>query len=100
MEPKSLIVFLSDEHARRYAGCYGDPVVKTPNIDRLAATGTRFARAYTPSPICISARASLATGRWVHQTGCYSSVEAYDGSIPSWGHRSSRRAIKWSLSEK
>ena len=86
MEPKNLIVIVSDEHSRRYAGCYGDPIAKTPNIDRLAETGTRFSRAYTPSPTCVSARASLATGRWVHQTGCYSSVEAYDGSIPSWGH--------------
>lgn len=86
MDPKNLIVIVSDEHGRRYSGCYGDPITKTPNIDRLAASGTRFSRAYTPAPICISARASLATGRWVHQTGCYSSVEAYDGSIPCWGH--------------
>ncbi len=86
MNPKNMIVFVSDEHSRRYAGCYGDPIAKTPNIDRLAETGTRFTQAYTPSPTCVSARASLATGKWVHQTGCYSSVEAYDGSIPSWGH--------------
>jgi choline-sulfatase len=86
MEPKNLIVLVSDEHSRRYSGCYGDPIAKTPNIDRLAASGTRFSRAYTPSPICTAARASLATGLWVHQTGCNSSVEAYDGTIPSWGH--------------
>ena len=86
MNPKNLIVFLSDEHGRRYAGCYGDPVAQTPNIDNLAASGTLFTRAYTPSPTCVSARASLATGTWVHQNRCYSSVEAYDGSIPSWGH--------------
>ena len=68
------------------AGCYGDPIAQTPNLDNLAACGTLFTRAYTPAPICISARASLATGTWVHQNRCYSSVEAYDGSTPSWGH--------------
>ncbi|MCZ6774529.1 MAG: sulfatase-like hydrolase/transferase, partial [Proteobacteria bacterium] len=87
MEPKNLIVFVSDEHSRRYSGCYGDPIIKTPNIDRLAETGTRFSKAYAPSPTCVASRASLATGRWAHQTGFCSSFEAYDGSIPSWGHR-------------
>ena len=86
MTPKNLIFIVSDEHSRRYSGCYGDEIVKTPHLDRLAENGTRFSRAYTPSPICVSARASLATGQWVHQTECFSSVEAYDGTIPSWGH--------------
>ena len=83
--PKNLLIIVADEHSRRYAGCYGDQVIKTPNIDQLAATGTRFSNAYTPSPNCVPARASLATGRWVHQHETFGSVDAYDGSIPNWG---------------
>ena len=87
MQPKNLLFIMADEHARGVLGCYGNSVVRTPNLDRLAAAGTRFTNAYTPSPVCVSARASLATGRWVHETGCWSSAEPYDGSIPGWGHR-------------
>ena len=86
MTPGNLLLILSDEHARPALGCYGNPIVRTPNLDRLAARGTRFTAATTPSPICVPARASLATGRYVHETACWSSAEPYQGQIPSWGH--------------
>ena len=63
----NLLVILSDEHQSRAMGCAGHPFVQTPNLDRLAARGTRFTNAYTPSPICVPARASFATGLYVHQ---------------------------------
>ena len=66
--------------------CAGHPLVKTPNMDALAARGVRFANAYTPSPICVPARASLATGRYAHQTGYWDNALAYDGRIKGWGH--------------
>lgn len=87
MKPANLLFILSDEHNRDILGCYGNPVVRTPHLDSLAARGTRFTSAYTPCPICVPARASLATGRWVHQTGSWDNAFPYDGSIPSWGHR-------------
>lgn len=87
MTGHNVLVIMSDEHMRDAAGCYGHPVVKTPNLDRLASRGTRFSRAYTPSPICVPARAALATGKYVHQTKFWSSAQAYDGSDESWGHR-------------
>lgn len=83
----NVLVIVSDEHARDLAGCYGDAVAQTPNLDRLAARGTRFTKATTPSPICVPARAALATGRWVHQTRFWSNAQPYDGSIEGWGHR-------------
>ena len=85
--PKNLLFIMADEHTRAVLGCYGNRAVHTPNLDRLAAQGARFTNAYTPSPVCVSARASLATGRWVHDTGAWSSAEPYDGAIPGWGHR-------------
>ena len=87
MQPRNLLFIMSDEHSRSILGCYGNKAVHTPRLDALAAAGTRFDQAYTPSPVCVSARASLATGRWVHDTGSWSSAEPYDGSIPGWGHR-------------
>jgi choline-sulfatase len=87
MKPANLLFILSDEHSRRVLGCYGHPMIRTPNLDRLAARGIRFADAYTNSPICVPARASLATGRYPHQIRFWDNGIAYDGSVPSWHHR-------------
>lgn len=84
---KNLIIFLSDNHAGGLMGCAGHPIVKTPNLDGLASRGTLFRKAYTTSPICCPARASLATGRYPHETGYWDNVLAYDGKTPSWMHR-------------
>lgn len=87
MKPSNVLFIMSDEHNKRVARCYGHPMIRTPNLDRLAARGTRFAWAYTNSPICVPARASFATGRYVHQIRCWDNAIAYDGQAPSWGHR-------------
>ena len=87
MEAKNLLFMLSDQHRRDAAGSYGHPAVQTPHIDALAARGTRFTHAHTNCPICVPARASLATGRYVHQIGYWDNGIAYDGRVPSWGHR-------------
>ena len=87
MRPRNVLLICSDEHARSALGCYGHPVVKTPTLDQLAGSGTRFTKAYTPSPICIPARASLATGTQVHENRCWSSAEPYHGQVESWMHR-------------
>ena len=87
LKPANLLFILSDQHSRDVAGCYGHPSVQTPNLDRLAADGTRFTSAYTNCPICVPARASLATGRYVHQLGNWDNAFPYHGEVPSWGHR-------------
>ena len=48
-------------------GCAGHDFIKTPNLDKLAARGTRFTSVYTPSPICVPARAAFASGQYVHK---------------------------------
>jgi choline-sulfatase len=87
MRPKNLLIIMSDQHSRALMGCYGHALVRTPNLDRLAARGTRFTGCWTPSPVCIPARASFATGKYIHQIGFWDNADPYDGSIPSWHHR-------------
>lgn len=87
MKPRNLVVIMADEHSRKMLGCYGNPLVRTPNIDALAARGTRFSQAYTPSPLCVPARAAFATGKSVREIGAWDNAHAYDGSIESWHHR-------------
>ncbi len=82
----NVLIVLSDEHNAAFLGCAGHALARTPNLDALAARGTRFSAAYTPSPICVPARASLATGRWVHELGCWDNAIAYDGRVRGWGH--------------
>ena len=82
--PANLLLFLSDNHNRALAGCYGHPKATTPNLDRIAASGVRFANAYSASPLCCPARAAIATGRFPHQTGFFDNAIVYDGSVPSW----------------
>ncbi len=83
----NVLFILSDEHNREITGCYGNPIVKTPNIDGLAARGVVFENAYCNSPICVPSRASLATGEYVHRIRYWDNAIAYDGKIPSWHHR-------------
>jgi len=87
MKPTNIICILSDEHNKRVLGCYGHGMIKTPNLDALAARGTRFTSAYTNCPICVPARASFATGQYVHKIRCWDNAIAYQGDPPSWGHR-------------
>jgi len=86
MTAKNLLLIMSDEHDPRYMGASGHRVVKTPAMDRLAARGTQFVNAYTPSPICVPARASFATGRYVHKLPYWDNAMGYDGKVKGWAH--------------
>ncbi len=61
-------------------------LVHTPHLDNLAHAGTQFNQAYTPCPICIPARASIATGRYVYEHGNWDNAHPYTGKHPSWHH--------------
>jgi len=58
----NIVVILSDDHSAPYVGCYGYPI-KTPNLDRFAAEGMRFERAFTAAPQCVPSRTAYMTGR-------------------------------------
>lgn len=65
----SVLLILTDQWRRQALGCHHDPVIRTPNIDGLAAHGVNLRRCYTVDPVCTPARAALQTGRYPHQTG-------------------------------
>lgn len=60
--PANVLCIITDQQRQDSLGAYGNDVVDTPNLDSLAAEGTRFDRAYTPTAICSPARASIVTG--------------------------------------
>jgi arylsulfatase A-like enzyme len=66
---KNILFIMCDQLRWDYLSCYGHPRLATPNIDRLAARGVRFTRAYVQSPVCGPARMSFYTGRYVGSHG-------------------------------
>lgn len=65
----NFLFILADDHAGYALGCDGDPLAHTPNLDRLAAEGTRFARHYCNAPVCTPSRQSFFTGQMPHMAG-------------------------------
>lgn len=59
----NFLFIITDQHRADHLGCYGNAVVKTPNIDKIAAKGKRWSRFYVANPICMPNRASIMTGR-------------------------------------
>jgi arylsulfatase A-like enzyme len=59
----NFLLIITDQHRADHLGCYGNKVVKTPSIDRIAENGTRFENFYVATPICMPNRATLMTGR-------------------------------------
>lgn len=69
VDTPNVLWLISDDHAAYVAGCYGNSKVHTPNLDRLAAGGMRFDRAYCNSPVCSASRAAFITGMYPRTVG-------------------------------
>jgi arylsulfatase A-like enzyme len=65
----NILIFMPDQLRADCLGCFGNPVVQTPNIDALAARGTRFDNAYVNHPVCSPSRVNLMTGWYPHTRG-------------------------------
>ena len=79
MTDKPNILFvIDDEHRFDVLGCYGNEIVRTPNLDRLAEDAVIFDNAYTPSPVCIPARQCIASGQYPMTCG----VTRYGQDLP------------------
>lgn len=82
----NILFLMSDQHTQKVTGCYGDSVVHTPHLDRLAARGVVFDNAYCPSPICTPSRMSLLTARWPSSQSCWTNADMLASDLPTYLH--------------
>jgi len=86
MEKYNVLILMSDQHSKHYLGCYGNELVRTPSLDRLAEEGMLFANAYTPAPLCVPARMSFMTGRLPSANRVWTNGHILSSAIPTWAH--------------
>ena len=84
--PRNLLFILSDQHAQRVAGCYGDPLDVTPTLDRLAGCGVVFDNAYCASPVCVPSRMALLTGDHPYRQQTWTNDDMLPSDRPTWAH--------------
>lgn len=77
------VLFLISDDLNNYLGCYGDPRAKTPHIDRLAARGVRFDRAYCAFPLCGPSRNAMLTGLYPNSNGILANAQIFRQTIPA-----------------
>ena len=75
-ERPNVVIFLADDLGYGDLGCYGHPVVKTPNLDRFATQGVRFTQCYSASAVCSPSRSAILTGRTPYRNGVYTWIPA------------------------
>lgn len=80
--PRPNVLFLISDDLNNSLGCYGHPLAKTPNLDRLAQRGVRFERAYCQYPLCGPSRNSLLTGLYPNSTGILQNSQIFRQTIP------------------
>jgi uncharacterized sulfatase len=85
--PTQIILLMTDTQRRDMLNCYAGTGLKTPHLDRLAAQGLRFDRAYTCQPVCGPARAALFTGQWPHTNGGWANNIAMSFTTRTLGQR-------------
>jgi choline-sulfatase len=82
----NILFIMADQLMPFLTGAYGHPVVRTPNLDRLAAEGVRFDAAYSPCPVCAPARAAMMTGKYVSRIGAYDNAASFSCEEPTFAH--------------
>ena len=85
--PRNVVVLHADQLRADCLKCYGNPIVRTENIDRLASEGTRFSRAFTPHPQCVPSRSAMLTGRYPHVNGAisnYTAMSSNETTVPEY----------------
>lgn len=86
MTSRNLLFIFSDQHSAAVAGCYGDEIACTPNLDRLAAQGVTFDSAYCTSPICTPSRMSMLTAKHPHNIHVWGNNDILRSGTPTMAH--------------
>ena len=84
-ERPNLLVFCTDQQCADYLSCMGHPVLRTPNIDRIAAEGAMFRNCYSSCPVCMPARATMFSGLTNRATGVRANGVSLREDIPTLG---------------
>lgn len=82
----NILFVMSDSLTPHLTGPYGDTAGSTPNLDRLASAGVVFENAYCNSPLCVPSRASMVTGRYVSDLGCFDNANEFSSEWPTMAH--------------
>jgi len=90
----NILVIMSDQHNRHVAGCYGDELVRTPNIDRLAAEGVALDSAYCNYPLCCPARSSFMAGRHPFEIEAWANPYVLPSHLPTFAHALGRAGYR------
>ena len=77
------ILWLDTEDLSPDIGCYGNSLVKTPNIDKLASEGVKFTHAFVTAPVCSASRSAVATGMYQTSIGCHNHRSKRDTPLPN-----------------
>ena len=80
----NILFIVSDQHSPFVTGCYGNPNVRTPNLDALAEEGVVFESAYCAVPICVPSRLSMLSGRHSHNIGVWSLSDTIRSDTPTF----------------
>ncbi|MDA0710959.1 MAG: sulfatase-like hydrolase/transferase, partial [bacterium] len=85
-ERYNVLLLISDQHSKFHIGAYGDPLVRTPHLDQLAAQGMLFQNAYCASPVCVPSRMSFMTSRTPSRNRVWTNNHILHSGIPTWAH--------------
>jgi choline-sulfatase len=96
----NILFVMADQLAARYLPFHGHPLVQTPNLSRLAREGVVFENAYSTSPLCAPARATVMNGLLPSRTGVYDNAAEFPSAIPTWAHYLRNEGYKTCLSGK
>ena len=86
MAEYNVLVLLSDQHSKFHLGCYGDPLVRTPHLDGLAAEGMRFDSCYCAAPLCVPSRMAFMSSRTPSANRVWNNGHALSSAVPTWAH--------------
>jgi choline-sulfatase len=80
----NIVFIVSDQHSGMYGGFMGHPLVRTPNLERIAARGTVFRNTYCGSPLCAPSRAGMLSGCYPSDVNSFCNSTTWDGALPAW----------------